>query len=306
MENYLHIWLLKGDPSIRFQTHRDLLFSSPKIILQEQKKIHISGWGASLLSHQDSNGMFGGGLYGPKWISTTYTCIQLAQIGLIQKHPLALKSCQLLLSKGFYKDGGINFFPSLKCSEICVTAMILYLCSYFNLEDERLDSLAYHLLQKQLIDGGWNCNYFKGEFHSSFHTTISVLEALNQFRGFKNIFKNQIEKSIEGGTEFLLQHKLFRSHRTNKIVDNRMLRFSFPTRWKYDIMRCLDYFQLIKIKKDCRMIDAIEVLIKKRNKDGTWNLQNRHAGKTYFEMETVGRPSRWNTLRALRILKWWK
>jgi len=113
------------------------------------------------------------------------------------------------------------------------------------------------------------------------------------------------DESQKKGREFLLCHKLFRSHRTGEIVDPKITRLSFPPRWRYDIMRALDYFRECKAPTDRRMIDAIELIQKKKTRDGRWKLQNKHPGKAFFELEQVGQLSRWNTLRALRILSWW-
>lgn len=168
-------------------------------------------------------------------------------------------------------------------------------------------------------DGGWNCLSVKGHTHSSFHTTIIVLEGLREYEKFlcqthgchinhiagKTAKRMaQIKDARDAAVEFLLAHRLFRSHRTGEVVDERLLRFSFPPRWRYDIMRGLDFMQECRVKKDHRFDDAIAVLKKKQTKDGLWKLQNRHSGRAFFEMEKPGKPSRWNTLRALRILRW--
>jgi hypothetical protein len=157
-----------------------------------------------------------------------------------------------------------------------------------------------------MLDGGWNCQSYRGATHSSFHTTISVLEGLYEY-GI--IYENQNGRIVEAqsrGREFLLVHKLFRSHRTGNIVNPAMTRFSFPPRWRYDILRALDYFQIAKAPRDERLTEAINIVEKRRRPDGRWLLQNRHSGKTYFELEKVGEASRWNTLRALRVLRWWE
>ena len=155
-------------------------------------------------------------------------------------------------------------------------------------------------------DGGWNCQSFRGATHSSFHTTISVLEGLHQYkRKFEPNSKN-ISESINKGIEFLLIHKLFKSHRTGNVVDSKMTRFSFPTGWRYDVLRALDFFQDYNVPKDKRMNDAIDLVYKRRNADGTVEFTKSSSGKYFFEMEKVGKPSRWNTLRALRVLKWWE
>ena len=153
-------------------------------------------------------------------------------------------------------------------------------------------------------DGGWNCQSYQGATHSSFHTTISVLEGLRKSEEHRP--DPRLTDSQNRAVEFLLIHRLFRSHRTGEVVDPRMTRFSFPPRWRYDVMRVLDYFQERNVSPDPRMADAIELIKKNRRIDGTWVLQNRHPGRTFFEFEEVGQPSRWNTLRARRILRWYE
>jgi len=305
MNTYPVNWLLAGDPAIRWQTLQDLLNTKPAVIAQERARTVREGWAARILSFQEPDGLFDGGLYNPKWTSTTYTLLLLRRLGIPPDTSRVHISCRLLLDKGLYTDGGINFFQSMKCSETCLTGMILSILSYFHYADDRLEKLVAYLLKEQMPDGGWNCQKYRGATHSSFHTTISVLEGLHQYRLRKNERKSEIGAAENRAVEFLLQHHLLKSHRSGKIVDPRMTRFSFPPRWHYDILRVLDYFQEARIPYDHRMDDALEILLRKRGRDGTWPLQQRHAGKTFFEMEKTGQPSRWNTLRALRILKWY-
>jgi hypothetical protein len=301
-QNPVMQWLLQGDPAIRWQTQRDLLGADEAVVQAERQQIATTGWGAKLLSYQEPSGLWGGGLYSPKWISTTYTMLLLRRLGLDPNHSQAQQACQLLLDKGFYVDGGINFFRSFKHSETCVTGMVLSILAYFNYQDERVAGLVEHLLGQQMADGGWNCESYKGASHSSFHTTISVLEGLREYE--RRWSEPSLTDSQNWAVEFLLIHRLFRSHRTSEVVDARMTRFSFPPRWRYDVMRVLDYFQERNVPPDPRMADAIGLLKKKRRPDGTWVLQNKHPGRVYFELEKVGQPSRWNTLRALRIRNW--
>lgn len=272
----------------------------------ERERIPKQGWGAKLLALQNDSGMWASGIYSPKWTSTTYTMLLLKRFGLPPQNQQALKSCKILLDRGFYRDGGINYFGSLKHSETCVTGMILSLLAYFQYPDDRIHTLAEHLLAQQMPDGGWNCQSYKGATHSSFHTTISVLEGLREYEKSQPRNIEQIQTAQKKGREFLLVHQLFKSHRTGEVANPAFTRFSFPPRWHYDILRALDYFQECQAEPDERLKDAIELLIKKRKPDGRWVLQNRHTGKTYFEMEKTGEPSRWNTLRALRVLKWWR
>lgn len=294
-------WLLDGDPVIRWQVHRDLLDSPIEVIESERRKIATDGWGKQLLDLQDEKGLWAKGLYTPKWTSTTYTALQLWRMGLAPDNMQARKAAYILLEKGFYTDNGINYFGSLNYGEQCVTGMILTLCSYFQIDDPRVDRLADFLKVRQLPDGGWNCQAPRGATHSSFNTTIIVLESMHEYAQFRK--STDIRQQQQSGWEFLLEHRLFRSHRTGKIVDPRMTRLSFPPRWHYDILRALDYWQDCRFPYDPRIDDAVEIVIKKQKKDGCWPLQQRYPGRTHFEMETVGQSSRWNTLRALRVIK---
>ena len=306
-------WLLKGDPSVRWQALRDLMNAPRSQWEKERRKVAAEGWGAKLLSHRNppdgrwcSGHGGGGGLYTPKWTSTTYTLLLLYRLGLPPGHPAAVKACRILLDEGLWKDGGINLSVTVKKSETCITGMILSLGAYFRLEDPRLEKLARYLLKEQMEDGGWNCQKESGAVHSSLHTTISVLEGLMEYARSGGDRLTKVRKAEESGREFLLAHRLFRSHRTGEIIDPAMTRFSFPPRWHYDILRALDYFQASGADRDGRLDDAIAFVEKRRKPDGRWILQNRHPGRSWFEMEKTGRPSRWNTLRALRVLKWWE
>lgn len=305
-------WLLAGDPAIRWQTLRDLTGADRSAVDSERTRIAVEGWGARLLALQQSDGLWAGGLYSPKWISTTYTMLLLRRYGLSPDNEQARVSCRILLDRGFYRDGGINYFRSYKYSETCVTGMILSILAHFRLYDQRVGRLALHLLEQQMPDGGWNCESYKGATHSSLHTAISVLEGLWEYEklrsadGEQSSIKRGIREAQAKGRAFLLQHRLFRSHRTGEIIDPRMTRLSFPPRWRYDVLRALDYFQQCDATVDDRVEDAVQIVLKKRRPDGTWPLQSRHPGRSHFEMEKVGQPSRWNTLRALRVLRWYR
>lgn len=305
MDTEIIKWLLAGDASVRYQASRDLLDTPSHKLDKLQKQIEQVGWCSQFLSFQEKSGMWGGNLYSPKWISTHYTLMTLMRLGLQANNKQAGLGCKILLDKGYYHDGGINYFASLTHSETCVTAMTLSLLCYFNKEDDRIHSLKDFLFNQQMKDGGWNCLSFNGATHSSFHTTISTLEALRQYEKRHQFDPEKLYTIRYKAHDFLLSHHLFRSDKTGEIVDRRMTRFSFPPRWKYDVMRSLDYFQEINAPHDPRFCDAI-TLLKKKGKDGKWPLQQKHSGRVFFEMEEVGRPSRMNTLRALRILKWWK
>jgi len=303
--NALIEWLLAGDPAIRWQTLRDLVGAGKQVVMREQQRVAKTGWGARLLKHQEPSGQWGGGIYTPKWISTTYTMVLLRSLGLSPGHPQALKGCALLLDKGFYRDGGFNCSSSYKHSEPCVTGMVLAVAAYFRLVDDRIHRFAEYLLNQQMNDGGWNCQSYCGATHSSVHTTILVLEGLLEYERFTPRPARAIREAQARGRNFLLVHRLFRSHRTGAVINPAWTRFSFPPRWHYDVLRALDYFQDAGAARDATLAEAIDIVRKRRRPDGRWILQNRYPGRTFFEMEQVGQPSRWNTLRALRVLKWW-
>jgi hypothetical protein len=307
-------WLLDGDPAIRWQVLRDLVGAPERAVERERRRVARDGWGSRLLALQDSEGTWAGGLsndgglYSPKWTSTTYTMLLLRDFGLPANHRQAREACKVLLDKGLQRDGGINYGVWAKWArrgETCVTGMVLSILSHFKYEDDRLDIVADHLLAQQMPDGGWNCRRPQGATHASVHTTISVLEGLRHYELHRGGDLRSVRAAQHRGREFLLVHRLFRSHRTGEIIKPVFLRFSFPPRWHYDILRALDYFQASGAPRDSRLAEAIEIVRKNQCDDGRWLLQYAFKGKTYFELEPLGAPSRWNSLRALRVLKWW-
>jgi hypothetical protein len=307
-------WLLDGDPAIRWQTLRDLVGAAQRSVERERRRVAREGWGALLLARQDPDGRWASGqttdagLYSPKWTSTTYTMLLLRDFGLAADNRQARKACRVLLDEGLQRDGGINYgiwAKWLRRGETCITGMVLSILSHFRFEDDRLDTVADHLLAEQMPDGGWNCQRPQGATHSSVHTTISALEGLRLYELYRGRKLRAVRAAQRRGREFLLVHRLFRSHRTGEVIKPVFLRFAFPPRWHYDILRALDYFQAVDAPRDERLAEAIAILRSGRDEGGRWPLQNAYKGKTYFEMERLGAASRWNTLRALRVLKWW-
>ncbi len=304
-------WLLDGDPAIRWQTLRDLVRAGERSIEREQSKVAREGWGARLLARQDREGTWAGGLsadgglYSPKWTSTTYTMLLLRDFGLPPTNPQARRACPLLLERGLQRDGGINYGWRGR-SETCITGMVLSILSYFQHADERLHTLVDYLLREQMPDGGWNCQRDFGATHSSVNTTISVLEGLRLYEMHAGRKAQAVQSAQHRGREFLLRHHLFRSDRTGKIIKPIFILFSFPPRWHYDILRALDYFQAVNAPGDERLAESIRIVRSRQREDGRWPLENRYKGRTYFALERLGAPSRWNTLRALRVLRWWE
>ncbi|KAA3641520.1 MAG: hypothetical protein DWP92_01045 [Armatimonadetes bacterium] len=296
-------WLTEGDPAIRWQVERDLLRRDPEVWEATRSEIGEIGWGKRLLDEQDVGGTWGLGLYGPKWTSTTYTLLLLRRFGLLPSNPQAVAGCRRLLDDARWIDGGVSLFTGDQLAEKCVNGMVLSLVSYFDADDSRVDSIAEMLLTGRLADGGWNCEDFRGTTHSSFHTTISVLEGLQEWK--RRTKSRDADGAITSGQEFMLRHRMDRSHRTGEVINKAWSTFHFPPRWHYDVLRGLDHLQDAGALADPRAGEAIALVLSKRRKDGRWGKGSQYSGRVYFVLEPNTGPGRWNTLRALRVLNWW-
>jgi len=303
--NKQHIieWLLEGDASVQYQVWRDLLGVDKKKL---QDTIAADGWGYKFLSMRHSNGHWGDRFYQPKWISTHYTLLDLRNLNLPSNNKMVKETIELVLQNDKADDGGIRLGPSTtQHSDVCVNGMFLNYASYFKTSEIKLRSIIDSILAEIMPDGGFNCRTTRsGAKHSSLHSTLSVLEGFTEFQKAGYTYrKKEISDAIKTGIEFILMHRLFLSDRTGQIIDKSFLKLTYPCRWRYDILRAMDYFQYAGIKWDNRMAEAMTYLNKKQNKEGTWNMQVAHSGQVHFIMEKAGKPSRWNTLRMLRVKK---
>ena len=298
--NDLIHWLLSGDVSIRYQVERDLLGRERKEL---QQRIESEGWGAAFLARRRADGHWGQRYYQPKWISTHYTLMDLRNLCISPQQIQARESVGIVLRDQIGADGGINPSVTGHVSDVCLTGMVLNFAAWFGAAEQDLQSLVDFLLTERMADGGFNCmSNYRGAVHSSLHTTISVAEGIREYvRNGYGYRASELLAAEEGCREFMLQHRLFKSDKTGEIINKKFTMLSWPSRWFYDILRALDYFQYAGTAYDPRMEDALKVISRKRRKDGTWPLQSRHAGQTHFEMEKTGDPSRWNTLRVLRV-----
>jgi hypothetical protein len=301
-------WLMEGDPAIRWQTMRDLLGASKAKWQVERSTVATTGWGARLLAHQDAQGTWGGGVYTPKWTSTTYTLLQLRELGLDHEHPAAQRGTNIVLDELLGQENTKRFSERLKELDLCIVGMCLTLAVYFRVDDFRREAIAQRLLEQEMPDGGWNCslNKYSGATHSSFHTTFNVLDGVREYleAGHRK-HRAAFQKAEQRALELVLQHKLFRSDKTDKIIHPKFTTFAYPYRWHYDVMRGLDYMQRAGAPRDERAQEAIELVRTRHRADGLWSVYEPYAGKVFFRMETNSVPSRWNTLRALRVLRWW-
>ena len=294
-------WLVDSDPAIRWQVMRDLSGAAPKAIAAERSRVATEGWGARLLALQSPAGNWGGPNEDRGLLFTFYTLVVLKDLGLDPASKQARKMIDRVDKRLVFTP--LDNRPFLHGeTEPCINGRILGLGAYFK---EPNDALANRLLGEQLEDGGWNCEAPKSR-RSSFHTTICVLEGLLEYEraGRKSAAVTKARKRAE---RYLLERRMLRSLRTGEVIDRRWLRFSFPTFWHYDVLRGLDYLRNAGVKPDSRVREAIEIVIERRHQNGRWPLNLVHRERIPLEMETdVGRASRWNTLRALRVLSWYK
>lgn len=295
-------WLLEGDVSIQYQTKRDLLRETGLEPLQN--RISSEGWGKAFLERRQSSGHWGERFYQPKWISSHYTLLDLRLIES-PSTPEITETLNLIFDTCRGNEQSINESQTLVNGDICVNGMFLNYASFFNCNESKLAPIVDYLLNYRMSDGGFNCQSMRsGAVHSSVHSTICVLEGFSTFeqQGYQ-YRKDEIEEVVSDAEEFLLMHRLFKSHRTGEVMNKQMTMLSFPGRWKFDVLRGLEYFYRSGHTYDSRMQDAIDVVLKKRRKDGTWPIQNKHPGEVHFDMEMAGKSSRINTLRALRTLE---
>ena len=300
-------WLLDSDPAIRWQVMRDLTAEAPDVIAAERSRVATEGWGAHLLSRQSPAGNWGGPNEDRGLLVTLYTLVVLKDLGLDPTSSQARKMIDRVDKRLVFQP--LNNRPFLSGeTEPCINGRILAIGSYFNRPN---DALASQLLGEQLEDGGWNCEARPflspkrpQSRRSSFHTTICVLEGLLQYE--RAVRKSvAVAKARKRAENYLLDRRMFRSLRTGEVIDKRWLRFSFPAFWHYDVLRGLDYLRDAGTKPDSRVSDAVEAVIERRHQNGRWPLNLLHPEHIPLEMETgVGKASRWNTLRALRILRW--
>ena len=319
-------WLLDSDPAIRWQVMRDLTGEAPDTIAAERSRIATEGWGAQLLAFQSPAGNWGGSPRGwrddlPKedrgLLITLYSLVVLKELGLDPASKQARKMIDRVDKRLVFKplvSQPPNARPYLHGeTEPCINGRILGIGAYFNKPN---DALAKQLLGEQLEDGGWNCEAWPFSSpkrppsrRSSFHTTICVLEGLLEYERAarkSSAVTNAVTRARKRAENYLLERRLFRSLRTGEVIDKRWLRFSFPTFWHYDVLRGLDYLRNAGLKPDSRVGDAIKIVIERRHQNGRWPLNVRHPDHIPLEMETaVGGASRWNTLRALRVLRWY-
>lgn len=304
-------WLLDSDPAIRWQVLRDLEDAPAEAVSAERDRVATEGWGAALLARRDDDGQWAGGAcfpanfewsdgVGQPWTSTLPSLALLRDFGLDPTSTQAVEAVALVRDNCRWEYDGSPFFEGEV--EACINGRTVALGAYFG---QDVDAIVGRLLDEQLEDGGWNCETENGSVVSSFHSTMCVLEGLLEYERATGD-TDVIAVARRRGEEYLLERRLMFRLSTGELVNPAWLQFSFPTQWHYDLLRALDYFRAGGAPPDRRLDEAVEVVRSKREKDGSWLLENTHHGEVYFSMEGDGEPSRWNTLRALRVLRWYE
>ena len=289
---------------------RDLTDEPAHTVAKERSKVTTEGWGARLLALQDADGQWDGGTYIPAWAmdsedfipawtSTTYTLLLLRELGLDPTTEEARRAISLVRDNSKWEEGGQDYFEGEV--EPCINSMAIAIGAYFG---EDVAPIIDKILAGQLSDGGWNCWAEYGATVSSFHTTLTVLEGLLAYERATG-GSPEVTAARMKGQEYLLARGLLRRLSSGELIDPAFSQFSYPTRWKYDVLRALDYFRDVGGVPDDRLSEALDVVKDARGGDGRWLLQNTHEGAVHFVMEDGdGQPSRWNTLRAMRVLDW--
>lgn len=304
-------WLLDADPALRWQVLRDVTDASAEEIAAERGRVATEGWGAQLLRLLGEDGQWAGGACfpgdfrgdfsrGQPWTSTFPTLLLLREFGIDPAAESVRETIGLVRDNCRWEYAGEPFFDGEV--EPCINGRTAALGAYFGVP---VDGIVARLLREQLVDGGWNCEAENGSVRSSFHTTMCVLDGLHAYEQATGGTEESLAAGRRG-QEYLLERRLSRRLSTGAVVDGDWLKFSFPTQWHYDVLRALDYFRAVGGSPDPRLRETIDVVRDKQQADGTWLLENTHPGATHFVMEDGdGRPSRWNTLRALRVLNWY-
>jgi hypothetical protein len=311
-------WLLDSDPAIRWQVMRDLLDAPESEWRAERANVETAGWGARLLSHEDDDGQWAGGAFAPKdfdwsewqevgqpWTATVFSLSQLREFGLDPGSDRARRAVELIGANSRWDHAGQPYWEGEV--EECINGRTVADGAYFGVD---VSSIVDRLVGERLDDGGWNCERINGSVRSSFASTINVLEGLLEYeRATGGTPESRVARA--SGEEYLLERKLFRRLSTGEPADEQFLSFLHPNRWRYDVLRALDYFRsagdLSDDVPDQRLGEAVDHVRSRRSEQGTWPLDWSLTGRVWFDMdEGPGKPSRWVTLRAMRVLRWWE
>lgn len=296
-------WLLDADPSIRWQVMRDITREPDEVVAAERARVAAEGWGAELLARQQDDGQWM--VPDPEWplAPTLYTLLLLKAMGLDPASEAAQQAVGLVRDRVTWAFwGNAPFFEGEV--EPCINGGVLAVGAYFGEASERL---VDRLLSEQLADGGWNCDAERGSTRSSFHTTICVLEGLLAFEKAHG-GAPAVAEARRRAQAYLLERRMLRRATTGEVISQAWTRFAFPSYWRYDLLRGLDYLRDAGVAFEERLAESVELVARRRHQNGRWPLGQRHPeNHVDLTMEPGrGQASRWNTLRAVRVLDWFR
>lgn len=293
-------WLLDSDPALRWQVLRDLTDAPAEEVAAERARVAHVGWGAELLAAQDPDGRWSGGTFFPEWISTEATLRLLRVFGLDPRSAEAQRAIAPVHEAARWDyDPSMRFFDGEV--EPCINGRTVAIGAYFG-QDVR--GVVDRLLGEQMADGGWNCEQENGSVRGSFDTTINVLEGLLEYERSVGP-DDDVTAARVRGEEYLLERRLLHRLSDGTIPQERWLQVGFPNGWHYDVARALDHLRAARPQPDERMTEALDILESKRGADGRWPLERAYHPRLLVDLgESEGRPSRWLTLRGLRVLHW--
>ena len=295
-------WLLDSDPSIRWQVMRDLTDAPAADVAAERAKVAREGWGAQVLAAQGADGTWNGGAYSPEWTSTTAALQLLRHFGVDPAEPRVQRALDLVRANAKWEYDSLPYFDGEV--EPCINGQAVAIGSYFG---QNVQVIVDRLLTEQMADGGWNCEQEPergGSTRGSFDTTINVLEGLLEYERAAG-GSPDVAAARERGQEYLLERRLLRRLSDGEIGDRKWLYPAFPTGWHYNVLRTLDYLRDAGVTPDERISEAIELVESKRDADGRWPLELILHDELLVDLgQRQDEPSRWNTLHALRVLRW--
>ena len=317
-------WLLEEDnPSVRYLTLTDILDRPEKDpeVKKAKSDIMKTGAAAEILDTQNKDGYWGDPkkFYTAKYKGTVWQLLILAELGADGNDGRVKKGCEFIMANSQdLESGGFAINTSVKLgggrhSEVipCLTGNMVYsFVRLGHLEDPRVQRGIEWVAKYQRFDDGvksaptgWPYDKFGMCFgrHTCHMGAVKSLKALAEIPAEKRT--NAVKQALENGAEYMLIHHIHKkSHDLAKVSKPGWLRFGFPLMYQTDALEILGILTDLGYS-DERMQEAIDIVISKQDAQGRWKLENTFNGQLLVDIERKGKPSKWVTLNALRVLK---